>query len=193
MIRAMLTTRHPLLAKQITAGHIDIANDQTGSAARSHHDIEVYRRAGDKPEPELLRTGRLENFDRGELSYYDLLHQALNAVAADGFDETLRIQPRLEVTVTQIPGDAGKPKLEGVIRIERQKGGTDTAARFQVDLLASDDVDGQLKVYRTGRLRDFDTTQAGCLELLRAGLNATVKDGFYRRSRTAGGVDQSNR
>ena len=62
MIRAMLMTRHPMLDKQITIGHIDISNDQTGSEASSNHDIGVYKRAKDKPEAEHFRSSRLEGF-----------------------------------------------------------------------------------------------------------------------------------
>jgi len=184
MIRAMLMTRHPMLAKQITAGHIDISNDQTGSEASSHHDIEVYRRAKDKTEAEHFRSGRLEGFARSEVSYYDLLHQALNACAEDGFRETTRLQQRLQVTLDLLEGGTGKPEPQGLINIERQKGGSDTAARFSIDLFATDPSDGQLKVFRSGQLRNFDVTQNGYLDLLQACLNVAVKDGFYRRSQS---------
>ena len=144
MIRAMLTTRHPVLAKEITAGHGDISNDQTGTTAASYHDVEVYRRAKNKAEAEHFRSGRLENFPRSEVSYYDLVHQALNACAEDGFKETTKLQPRLQVTVNLIPEGTGTPEPQGLINIERQKGGSDTAAKFKIDLFATDDLDGQL-------------------------------------------------
>ena len=186
MIRAMLTVRHPILAKDITAGHIDIVNDQTGSTEASHHDVHLFRRAKDKPEAEPFRSGRLENFERDELSYYDLLHQALNATVEDGFKETAKLQPSLQVAVNQIPGGTGQPKLEGVIHIERLKGGTDNAAKFKIDLFATDEKDGQLKTYRTGQVRNFDVKANGYFDLLRACLNAAVGDGFFRRSKQNG-------
>ncbi|MDH3740487.1 MAG: hypothetical protein OER56_02720 [Hyphomicrobiales bacterium] len=179
MIRAMLMTRHPMLAKQITVGHIDISNDQTGSETSSHHDIEVYRRAKDKAEAEHFRSGRLEGFARNEVSYYDLLHQALNACAGDGFGKTAKLQPHLQVTLALMEGGTGKPEPKGLIDIERQKGGSDTAARFTIELFATDPADGQLKVFRASQLRNFDVTANGYFDLLRAGLNAAVKDGFY--------------
>ena len=185
MIRAMLMTRHSMLAKQITAGHIDISNDQTGTETSSHHDIEVYRRARDKSEAEHFRSGRLEGFARSEVSYYDLLHQALNACAGDGFRETTRLQPRLQVKIDLLEGGTGKPEPQGLINIERQKGGSDMAAKFNIDLFATDPADGQLKVFRSGQLRNFDVTRNGYFDLLRACLNVAVKEGFYRRSRTS--------
>jgi hypothetical protein len=178
----MLTTRHPLLNKEITAGHIDIANDQTGGEESSHHDVAVFCRAKGKAESELLTGGRLENFQRSELSYYDMVHQALNAVAGDGFAETAKAQPILKVTITQIPGGTGQPKLEGLVRLQRLKGGSDIAARYKIELFATN-AEGQLAPFREGQLRDFDTTNNGPFALLQAGMNASVQDGFYRRSR----------
>ena len=177
----MLMTRHPMLAKEITAGHIDIANDQTGTEASSNHDIEIYRRARDKPEAEHFRSGRLEGFPRNKVSYYDLLHQALNACAGEGFRETAGLQPRLQVSINLIPEGDGKAELEGLINIERLKGGSDIAAKYKIELFATDRSDSQLKVFRSGQLRNFDTTQNGYFDLLRACLNAAVKDGFYHR------------
>lgn len=182
MIRAMLTTRHPLLNKEITAGHIDIANDQSGNEDSSHHDVAVFCRAKGKAESELLTGGRLENFARSELSYYDLMHQALNAVSGDGFSETARAQPVLKVTITQVPGGTGQAKLEGLVRLQRLKGGSDIAARYKIELFATDP-DGKLAAFREAQVRDFDTTRHGPFALLQAGLNAAVQDGFYRRSR----------
>ncbi len=184
MIRALLTTRHPLLAKEITVGHIDLSNDETSTEILSNHDVQVYRRAKGKPEAELFRTGRLENFNRGEFSYYDMLHQALNALAEDGYSEASQLRPVVKVTVSVIPSGTGTPRLQGFIQIERQKGGSNTAARFKIDLFATDDRDSNFKVFRSGQLRDFDTTQNGYFDLLQACLNACVKDGFFRRSQS---------
>lgn len=184
MIRAMLTTQHPLLGKDITAGHIDIANDQSGNEDSSHHDVAVFCRAKGAAQSELLTSGRLENFARSELSYYDLVHQALNAVADDGFQETARAQPVLKVTITQIPGGTGQAKLEGLVRLQRLRGGSDIAARYKIELFATN-AEGKLAAFREGQLRDFDTTRLGPISLLQAGLNASVKDGFYRRSRAS--------
>lgn len=183
MIRALLITRHPMLAREITAGHIDISNDQTGSETSSHHDIEVYRRAGNQAEH--FRSGRLEGFARSEVSYYDLLHQALNACAGDGFRETAKLQPRLQVRLDLLEEGTGNPEPQGLINIERQKGGSDTAAKFKIDLFATDPADGRLKVFRSGQLRNFDVTANGYLDLLQACLNVSVKDGFYRRSQSS--------
>ena len=94
-------------------------------------------RVKDSAEGEHFRSGRLENFDRGEFGYYDLLHQALNATAGDGFPVTGRLQPRLQVSISQIPHGTGKPTSEGLINIERQRGGTDQAARFAIELFQS--------------------------------------------------------
>ena len=181
MIRAMLTTEHPLLGKEYTVGHMDIGNDQTGSAALSHHDVIIFRRANDKAQSETFRSGRLEYFERGELSYYDLMHQALNAVAANGFNDTGKVQPVLKVAITQLPSDGGQPKLEGLVRIQRLNGGSKTAAKFLVELFAGGN-DGKFKVFRSGQLRGFDTTNNGYFDLLRASLNASVEGGFFRRS-----------
>jgi hypothetical protein len=182
MIRAMLTTEHPLLGKEMTVGHIDIGNDQTGDEELSHHEIQAFRRARDTAQSEPLCSGRLENFERGELSYYDLVHQSLNAVAGDGFHDTSQVLPMLKVAITQLPTCGGQPKLQGLIRMQRLKGGSKTAARYLVELFATGE-DGKLKVFRCGELRNFDTTANGYFDLLRAGLNASVKDGFFRRSR----------
>ena len=184
MIRVTLITKHPVLAKPLTVGHIDIVNDQTGTDVLSNHEVHLFRRAKDKPEPEHFRSGRLENFDRGEHGYYDLLHQSLNATAETGFGETAKVQQRIQVNIDQIPHGTGKPTPEGRITIERQKGGSDTAARFKIDFYASEAGAANLKVYRSGQLRNFDTTQSGGFDLLLACMNATVKDGFFRRSKS---------
>ncbi|NNE21620.1 MAG: hypothetical protein HKN11_03335 [Rhizobiales bacterium] len=181
----MLMTRHPVLAKQITIGHIDISNDQTGSEASSHHDIEVYRRAKDKAEAEHFCSGRLEGFPRSQVSYYDLLHQALNACAGNGFGSTTKLQTHLQVTLALMEGGTGKPEPKGLINIERRKGSSDTAAKFTIELFATDPADGQLKVFRSGQLRNFDVTANGYFDLLRACLNAAVRDGFFVRPPTS--------
>ena len=182
MIRAMLTTEHPLLGKEMTVGHIDIGNDRTGDEKLSHHEIRVFRRAKDKPQSEPLRDGRLEDFERSEMSYYDLVQQSLNAVAGDGFHDTRQVLPTLKVAITQLPTGGGQPRLQGLVRMQRLKGGSKTSSKYLVELFATGD-DGKLKVFRSGELRDFDTTANGYFDLLRAGLNASVEDGFFRRSR----------
>ena len=78
----------------------------------------------------------------------------------------------------------GEPELQGMIIIERLKGGSDTSAKYRIDLLAPDASDGRLTAFRTGQLRNFDTTTAGYFDLLRACLNTAVGDAFYRRSQS---------
>ncbi len=182
MIRAMLITEHPLLGKEVTVGHIDIGNDRTSSTETlSHHEVRVFRRAKDAPQSEPLRSGRLENLNRGELSYYDLVHQSLNAVAEDGFNDAPQVLHVLKVAITRVPSDGGQPTLQGLIRMQRLKGDSKTAAKYLIELFATGD-DGKLAVFRSGEVRDFDTTANGYFDLLRAGLNRSVQGGFFRRS-----------
>jgi len=154
---------------------IRIANDQSGSEETSNHDVAILTVKFGHKQPTAVRQGRLEGFDRGNLTYYHMVARALAALAGDGYGQPGFGTGKYKLVIEQIEPGSRQRAMEGLAEIATERN-LDGVSDHTVKLYRQDAGRPVPAVSKKARLSGFRRQGAGALDLLTAALGAATTE-----------------